>query len=348
MNNLSGKASLNNAEVYRNLSFESYIEGILSGNRSILARAITLIESTLEKHQQKAQELLSQLLPYSGNSIRIGITGSPGVGKSTFIENFGLFLCEKGHKVAVLTIDPTSILSKGSILGDKTRMEKLAQHQNAFIRPSPSGGMQGGVSKKTRETILLCESAGFDIIIVETVGVGQSEVLVRSMVDFFLLMIHPGAGDQIQAFKKGIVELADAILVNKADGENIELAKITFREYQQALNYISPATDGWNTEILLASAIRKIGIEETWATIERFKEITIATGVFQLRRREQVLDWMYSMIKERIIDSFLNNPKVKALLPEIESQLFQSKITPTQAVNKIFSVLKYENFGCNE
>ncbi len=327
----------------KNLNLDELVNGILSSDISVLARAITLVESNLESHQKISQQLLNNIIQYSGNSIRIGITGSPGVGKSTFIEKLGLLLCEEGRRVAVLTIDPSSPISKGSILGDKTRMEKLSRHPNAFIRPSPTSGAMGGVGKKTRESILLCEAAGFDVVIVETVGVGQSEVLVRSMVDFFALLILPGGGDELQGFKRGSVELADAIVINKADGENLNLAKVTLNEYQQALQYISNPTEGWKTRLILASAINGTGINEFWQLVEEFRNKTIDTGIFQVRRREQILDWFYEMVKENVLNFFLSNRRVKVLLQDLEQEIFLGKISPSFAVEKLFESLKNEN-----
>jgi len=332
----------------KNLTIEDYLKGILNSDITILSRAITLVESNLPEHNKLAQELLTKIIPYSGNSIRVGITGSPGVGKSTFIEQLGLYLCEKGHKVAVLAVDPSSPISRGSILGDKTRMERLANHPNAFIRPSPSGGALGGVARKTRESILLCESAGFDVVFVETVGVGQSEILVRSMVDFFLLLILPGGGDELQGFKKGSVELADAIVINKADGDNLNLAKITMREYQQAIHYLNNATEGWETKILLASALKNIGVKEVWEIIQEFKGKTFESGVFQVRRREQTLEWFYSLIKETLLNSFFQNPKVVKILPELEEKIFAGRLTPTLAVEQLMGEVKNENFIGNK
>jgi len=332
----------------KNLTIDDYVEGILNSDITILSRAITLVESNLPEHNKLAQELLSRIIPYAGNSIRVGITGSPGVGKSTFIEQLGLYLCEKGHKVAVLAVDPSSTISRGSILGDKTRMGRLANHPNAFIRPSPSGGVLGGVARKTRESILLCEAAGFDVVFVETVGVGQSEVLVRSMVDFFLLLILPGGGDELQGFKKGSVELADAIVINKADGDNLNLAKITQREYQQAIHFLSNATENWETKILLASALNNVGIKEVWEIIQEFKEKTTESGIFQVRRREQTLEWFYSLIKETLLNSFFQHPKVANILPELEEKIFTGKLTPTLAVEQLMNEVKNENFIGNK
>lgn len=332
----------------RKLSIDDYVNGILKSDVTVLARAITLVESNLPSHFKLSQELLNKLIPFVGNSIRIGITGAPGVGKSTFIEKFGLYLCNLGYKVAVLAFDPSSTITKGSILGDKTRMEELSRHPNAFIRPSPSSGALGGVGRKTRETILLCESAGFNVIIVETVGVGQSEVLVRSMVDFFTLLILPGGGDELQGFKKGTVELADAIVIHKADGENLKLAQMTLNEYRQAIHYLAQPTEGWERKILLVSSLLGTGIDEFWQIVEDFRRKTYESGVFQLRRREQIIDWFYSMLKENILNSFFNNPKVQKILPELEQKIFTGKLSPSSAVQQLFEKLKNENFDWNK
>ncbi len=254
----------------KEINIQKYITGILAGDRVMLARAITLIESNAPHHFTAAQSLLRELLPHTGNAVRIGITGVPGAGKSTLIEILGGMLCAQGHKVAVLAVDPTSSLTGGSILGDKTRMEQLSREPNAFIRPSPTGGMLGGVARKTRESILLCEAAGFNVVIVETVGTGQSEISVRSMVDFFLLVLVPGAGDELQGIKKGVVEIADAILINKADGENKIPAEAARVEYNRALHYLAPSADGWTTRAYTGSALTGEGIANIWAVIQRF------------------------------------------------------------------------------
>lgn len=322
------------------LTTEEYIEGIRSDNRTILARAITLIESNSPKHIEKAQEVIKGILPYTGNSIRIGITGAPGAGKSTFIESFGSFLCKMGRKPAVLAIDPSSTRTRGSILGDKTRMEKLTQFDNAFIRPSPSGGTLGGVARKTRETILLCEAAGFDTIIIETVGVGQSETTVRSMVDFFLLVLLPGGGDELQGMKKGAVELADALAVNKADGDNERTARITKIDYQNAVHYLMPATPGWDTRVLTCSALNDIGIDDVWQTIQDFIANTKASGVLDNRRNDQLLEWVYSMIEEELKNRFYHHPEIAAVMPNIRRDVLSGGVTPTNAVSKLLSIYK--------
>ncbi|RSD27366.1 methylmalonyl Co-A mutase-associated GTPase MeaB [Mesobacillus subterraneus] len=311
-------------------------EGIKSGNRTALAKGITLIESNAEHDFQSAQALLQNLLPDSGKSIRIGITGVPGAGKSTFIESFGSYLCECGHKVAVLAVDPTSSLTGGSILGDKTRMESLARNPRAFIRPSPSGGKLGGVNRKTRETMLVCEAAGFDVILVETVGVGQSEVIVRDMVDFFMLLVLTGAGDELQGMKKGIMELADAVIVNKADGPNEPNAKKTKEEYNRILHFLQPATKGWQTVALTSSALKHKGIEEIWTTINSFENNTKKSGVFSERRRSQTKEWLNDMIIDQLQVNFFYDPAIKNLLPKIENEVISGNRPVASAVEELF------------
>ena len=310
---------------------------VQAGGRNDLAKAITFIESNLQRHYDYGQELLQQLLPHTGKAIRIGITGVPGAGKSTFIESFGHMLCDRGLKVAVLAIDPSSSISGGSILGDKTRMEQLAKHPNAFIRPSPSSGTLGGVHRKTRETMLICEAAGFDVILIETVGVGQSEFIVRSMVDFFLLIVLTGAGDELQGMKKGIMELADAIVVNKADGANKKLAEKTKREFNQVLHMLQPATKGWESRAFTCSAIERTGIPELWETIQEFEEKTKASGVFEERRQLQTREWLHTLITEQLRTNFYNHPYVKGNLTRMESQAMSGEVTPAQAVEELFS-----------
>jgi LAO/AO transport system kinase len=315
---------------------EELIEGILAGDRSLLSRGITLIESNAEHHFQQAQSLLQQLLPYTGKSLRIGITGVPGAGKSTFIECFGHYVCELGLKVAVLAIDPSSTVSGGSILGDKTRMEKLANHSRAFIRPSPSSGRLGGIHRKTRETIFLCEAFGFDIILVETVGVGQSEVTVRDMVDFFMLLVLSGAGDELQGMKKGIIEQADAIIVNKADGPNKQNAITTKNEYNTFLHFLSPATKGWETKAYTVSALYEEGIQEIWQVIKDFELMIKETSIFEERRRLQTKEWMKSMILDQLQFHFFQHSEVKELLPKLENEVLIGKMTVTKAVEELF------------
>ena len=330
-----------NSQKIKKINIDDLYKGIIEDNRAVLAKAITLIESNSPAHIEKAQQLLKKILPFTGKSIRIGITGSPGVGKSTLIESLGNYLCDNGNKVAVLAIDPSSSKSKGSILGDKTRMETLSRQKNAFIRPSATGGTLGGVASKTREALLLCEAAGFNIIIIETVGVGQNEIAVRSMVDFYLLMILPEGGDELQGIKKGVVELADLLVINKADGTNINRAKITQKAYSDAIHYILPATENWTTKTLLCSAINNEGIVDIWDTIQEFEKNTVKTGVFQKRRNEQLLKWVYSLIEEKILNDFYQNENVKKIKPEIEKKVLKGSITPTLAVNQLLSLINH-------
>jgi LAO/AO transport system kinase len=309
----------------------------------ILARTITLIESNAAAHQEKAQEVLRQLLPHTGNSIRIGITGVPGVGKSTFIEIFGMYLLEQKHQVAVLTIDPTSQLTRGSILGDKTRMEQLSRQENAFIRPSPTGGVLGGVARKTRETMLVCEAAGFDVVLLETVGVGQSETVVRSMVDFFLLLMLAGAGDELQGIKKGIMELADMLVITKADGDNLANARRARADYNRALHYLAPATEGWRTQAYTCSALTGEGIAQVWQVIERFQQQTQVSGVFDARRKTQAVDWMWTMIEEHLVGRFFDNPVVKAALPGVQATVEDGSKTATRAAQELLELYKVDS-----
>lgn len=318
------------------LSIKELYEGVLSCNRSTLARAITLIESNAEHHFAPAQALLQKLLPHSGQSIRIGITGVPGAGKSTFIEAFGMYLCSLGHRVAVLAIDPSSSVNGGSILGDKTRMEQLSRHPFAFIRPSPSGGKLGGVHRKTREAMLICEAAGYDVILIETVGVGQSEVIIRDMVDFFMLLVLTGAGDELQGMKKGIMELADALIVHKADGTNREKALQTKKEYNQILHFLQPATKGWQTKAHTCSSYTQEGIKDVWKVIETFQKNTRSTGVFAERRKGQLRGWLYSMITDHLQYQFFHHPKVALELPRLENEVMAGEKTVTSAVEILF------------
>jgi LAO/AO transport system kinase len=321
----------------RRLTVDEYVQGVLEGNRNILAQTITLVESNAAAHMEMAQAVLKQLLPHTGNSIRVGITGVPGVGKSTFIEALGMMLCEQGHRVAVLAVDPSSTVTRGSILGDKTRMELLGRDLRAFIRPSPSAGTLGGVTRKSRETILVCEAFGFDVILVETVGVGQSETTVRSMVDFFLLLMLTGAGDELQGIKKGIIELADALLINKADGDNKIRARGAKAEYNRALHYLAPATEGWQTRAHTCSAMGGEGINEIWSVIEDFRQKTMASGVFEKRRHNQTLDWVYSMVEEYLRQSFFTHAGVKSIRKDIEGQVVEGTLPPTVAVQQLLA-----------
>ena len=313
------------------LSTSEYVDGIRSGNRTILSKAITLIESSLPAHYKLAQLIIEKCIPYSGNSIRIGITGVPGVGKSTFIEAFGKYLTLNGRKLAVLAIDPSSEKSKGSILGDKTRMEELSVDINAFIRPSPAAGTLGGVARKTRESIILCEAAGFDTVFVETVGVGQSETVVSSMVDFFLLLMLAGAGDELQGIKRGIMEMADAIVINKADGDNILRAKTAQIEYQNALHLFPPTSSGWIPLSEICSSKTKDGIEKVWNIINSYFELTKKSGYFTSKRLEQAKYRMYESINEQLQDEFYENEKIKLLINSTEADLLTQKISAYNA-----------------
>nr|VFK27886.1 MAG: methylmalonyl-CoA mutase metallochaperone MeaB [Candidatus Kentron sp. MB]VFK31800.1 MAG: methylmalonyl-CoA mutase metallochaperone MeaB [Candidatus Kentron sp. MB]VFK75570.1 MAG: methylmalonyl-CoA mutase metallochaperone MeaB [Candidatus Kentron sp. MB] len=324
----------------RHLSVEEYVEGVLAGERNILARTITLVESNAPAHMNMAQEVLRQLLPHAGNSIRIGITGVPGVGKSTTIETLGLYLLEKGHKVAVLAVDPSSKVTGGSILGDKTRMEELSRDSRAFIRPSPSGGTLGGVTRKSRETILVCEAAGFDVILVETVGVGQSETTVRQMVDFFLLLMLAGAGDELQGIKKGIMELADALIINKADGENKPRALAAKLEYNRALTYLAPATEGWQTHAYTCSATTGEGISEFWSIVEAFRKQTVESGTQEKRRHTQTLEWVYAMVEEYLQNSFYQHAGVKAMQSRIKRDVISGEMPPTIAAKQLIEAFE--------
>lgn len=317
-------------------SADEFVYGILSGNRTILSQAITLTESSLPQHFELAQEIIERCLPHSSRSVRIGITGSPGVGKSTFIETFGLHLAGLGKKIAVLAIDPSSGQTKGSILGDKTRMEKLSIHPDAFIRPSPSAGTLGGVARKTRETVILCEAAGFDTIIVETVGVGQSETAVRSMVDFFLLLLLAGAGDELQGIKRGIMEMADAVAITKADGSNKLIADSARISFQNAINLFPPGKSAWQPLVLTCSARQNAGISELWELMLKYADFTKKSGYFEKMRREQAVVRMHDMIAENLQNSFYSNEEVRRLLPELERLLFEGAITSYKAANILF------------
>jgi LAO/AO transport system kinase len=317
------------------LTTQDYLEGILSGDRTRLARAITLIESNSASHFAQAQEVLKAILPKTGGSIRIGITGVPGAGKSTFIEAFGSHLTGMGKKVAVMAVDPSSTVTGGSILGDKTRMEKLATDPLAFIRPSPSGGALGGVARKTREAMLIFEAAGFDVALVETVGVGQSETTVRSMVDFFLLVLVPGAGDELQGIKKGVVELADAILINKADGANIIPAQAARAEYERALHYLQPATQGWQTIAMTASALTSEGVPEVWESIQGFVAATKKTGAFKKRRQNQERDWLRAIVEGHLLEQFYSSHSVQQILPGLDDAVMSGAMPAAAAAQKL-------------
>jgi LAO/AO transport system kinase len=314
---------------------QDFIDGVLAKNRRIVAKTITLIESSLPSHQKKAKVIIDALLPCAGKAVRIGITGVPGVGKSTYIESFGMQLVNQGHRVAVLAVDPSSSKSGGSIMGDKTRMEKLSLESQAFIRPSPSGGTLGGVARRTRETIIVCEAAGFDVLIVETVGVGQSETTVASMVDFFLVLMLAGAGDELQGIKKGVLELADAIAINKADGNNIENTKKAKIEYEKALSLLTPSSKTWSPPVLTCSAVTMDGIDEIWQTILDHRKKIEASGELAEKRSKQALDWMWALVEEGLIDRFYKNSKVKKSLPKIVKSVKKGKTGPTVAAHKL-------------
>lgn len=319
------------------LTIEEYMDGILSGNTVILSKAITLIESSLPEHRVMAREIITrcQNLQKEGTSMRIGITGVPGAGKSTFIESFGALVADKGHKLAVLAIDPSSEKSKGSILGDKTRMETLCNNPKVFIRPSPSAGSLGGVARKTRETILLCEAAGYDVVFIETVGVGQSETAVHSMSDFFLLLMLSGAGDDLQGIKRGIMEMSDLIAITKADGLNVDKANLARALYANALHLFPPTESGWVPTALTSSAIENKGLTEIWDKIEEYFSLVRGNGYYQRRRREQARFWMYESINESLKEMFYENPSIEKILPEYEESVLEGKMDSFAAAGEL-------------
>jgi len=323
------------------LNINEYAEGILKKDISVLSRAITLAESSKEEHQRLASQILEKILPQTGRSIRIGITGVPGVGKSTFIETFGQLLLKHGHSVAVLAVDPSSTLSKGSILGDKTRMEKLSAQKNVFIRPSPSSGSLGGVTLKTRESILLCEAAGFDHILIETVGVGQSETEVHNLCDFFLLLMLSGAGDELQGIKRGIMEMADGIVITKADGDNAPKAKGARAEYANALHLFPPAENGWIPEVKTCSAIENTGMEEIYEMISKFARHTQTKNFFQKKRQEQDVAWFRNLVQEKTRDHFFRDASFVKRYQEALEKIMHNKITVYNAVNSVFEPDQY-------
>lgn len=329
----------------REFSVADFVEGIVKGNITILSQAVTLVESVKPEHQAVAQEVIEKCLPYAGNSVRVGISGVPGAGKSTSIDVFGVHVLDKyAGKLAVLAIDPSSERSKGSILGDKTRMEKLSVHPKSFIRPSPSAGSLGGVARKTRETIVLCEAAGFDKIFVETVGVGQSETAVHSMVDFFLLIQLAGTGDELQGIKRGIMEMADGIIINKADGDNLERAKLAAMQFRNALHLFPAQESGWTPQVLTYSGFYNLGVKEVWDMVYKYIDFVKDNGYFEYRRNEQSKYWMYETINEQLRDSFYHNPQIQAMLTEKEGQVLQGNLTSFVAAKKLldtyFSGLK--------
>ena len=326
------------------MNIEELINKILQKDRRALAKAITLIESKNYEHKKQAKMLLEGILPHSGNSVRIGISGVPGVGKSTFIEAFGMFLIELGYKVAVLAIDPTSHITGGSILGDKTRMEILSRQKNAFIRPSPSGDSLGGVARKTRESIFLCEAGGYNIIIIETLGVGQSEIAVASMVDFFVLMQLPNAGDELQGIKRGIMEVANAVLINKADGDNYQRALLSKKQIENAISILKPMENSVNIPVLLASAKEKKGIKELWNIIREYVKISKESGLFEQKRKKQAKEWMWSVVRDGLKDMLFENKQVKNISKEMENAVENRVTTPSLAAEKILQTFK--KYGC--
>ncbi len=323
----------------RNLDVATLVRGIRAGERAVMARAITLIESRRADHQKAARQLVQELLPATGKAVRVGITGAPGVGKSTTIDALGTFLTRKGHKVAVLAVDPSSSRTGGSILADKTRMARLSADPNAFVRPSPAGGTLGGVAAKTRESMLICEAASHDVVLVETIGTGQSETAVADMTDFFLLLMLPGAGDELQGLKKGVVELADLIAVNKADGDNIARAKAAAAEYRAALHILTPRSPNWRPPVVTYSALAEAGIAELWATIIEHRERTSASGELAARRREQQVKWMWAMLEDRFYSRLRSDPGLRAKLPRLEAAVAEGRMSPAVAVEEIATLL---------
>ena len=324
------------------MNVDTYCDGILAGDRRILAKAITLVESRHPDHRKQGHRLVEQLLPHTGKAVRLGITGIPGVGKSTFIESFGIQLVDRGHQVAVLAVDPSSQRSGGSILADKTRMEQLSKSERAFIRPSPSGGTLGGVARMTRETLLLCEAAGFDVVIVETVGVGQSETAVAGMVDFFLILMLSGAGDEYQGIKKGILELADAVAVNKADGDNMARAETARGQLETALHLLQPASTHWTPPVVTCSALTGAGLASLWETVQEHRQRLLKTGELQARRKAQALEWMWSLIREGLTDRFHRHPAVAQALGDTVNQVRQGELLATTAARKLLFLLDNE------
>lgn len=325
----------------KQLTIQEYFEGIRAGNIAVLGKAITLVESTLPAHQSLAEQIIEQCLPFTGASMRVGITGVPGVGKSSFIETFGVYLADEHQKkVAVLAIDPTSSVSHGSILGDKTRMEKLSVHPCAFIRPTPSGSSLGGVARKTRETIYLCEAAGFDTVIVETVGVGQSETAVHSMVDFFLLLMLSGAGDELQGIKRGIMEMADALVITKADGANKDKARLAAVEYKRAMHLLPPHPAGWIPETGTCSALTGEGMESVWNIVEKYRRHATLNGYFPEKRRKQSVYWLDETVNQGIRQLFFEKEGIKETYDRLVTQLFEGRITSYKAAKQLMDVFR--------
>jgi LAO/AO transport system kinase len=317
------------------MATQNLADAIRNGDRAALPRAITLLESTRTDHREQAQRLLLELLPDSGNAHRVGLTGVPGVGKSTTIESLGLHLIEQGHRVAVLAVDPSSTRTGGSILGDKTRMARLAVHPDAYIRPSPTSGTLGGVAKATRETVVLLEAAGFDVILIETVGVGQSEVAVANMVDTFVLLTLARTGDQLQGIKKGVLELADVVVVNKADGKHLSDARSAARELKSAIRLIYPRETLWRPPVLTMSATEGTGLTEMWETVERHRQVLTDAGEFETRRRAQQVDWTWQMVRDTVLDRVLSNPEVRKIRADVERQVRAGELTPALAAQQI-------------
>jgi LAO/AO transport system kinase len=321
------------------VDLDGLIQGVKERNRRMIAKTITLIESRVPAHQQRAARIMEQILPLAGNSIRLGVTGVPGVGKSTFIENLGVFLADFGHQVAVLAVDPSSKRSGGSILGDKTRMEKLSAHANAFIRPSPAGETLGGVAAKTREIMLVCEAAGFDVILVETVGVGQSETAVAAMVDFFLVLMIAGAGDELQGIKKGVLELADGIAINKADGDNQDRVARAKKDLENAMHLILPASAAWQTPVMTCSSVTENGTVPVWETVLEHQKIFKTSGEFDQRRKNQALEWMWTLVEDGLKQMFKTNHKVTAQIPVVSNQVAKGEVSPSAAARTLLSYL---------
>ncbi len=321
------------------ITAQEYIDGIIANNKKLLAKSITILESSLSQHKVTAQSIISTIMPHTGKSIRVGITGVPGVGKSSFIEKLGLFLVKNGYKVAVLAVDPSSSVSGGSILADKTRMEQLAAEPNAFIRPSPSSSYLGGVARKTRETMLVCEAAGYDVILIETVGVGQSETTVASMVDFFLILMLPNAGDELQGIKKGVLELADAVVINKADTNSTEQAMLAKKIYETAFHIMTPASPNWNPPIMTCSALENRGIEEIWRKIIEHDIILKKTGELEKKRTSQSVDWMNSLLEEMMKNYFFNIDIVKEKIAKAQNMVCHKAISPAEAAESIFQAI---------
>lgn len=320
------------------LPVSEYVDGILNGDITLLSKAVTLVESSNAKHQQLAQDIITRCLPYSGKSVRLGITGVPGVGKSTFIESLGSYITRLGGKLAVLAIDPSSERTRGSILGDKTRMEELSGDKNAYIRPSPSAGSLGGVARKTRETIILCEAAGFDYIFIETVGVGQSETAVHSMTDFFLLLMLAGAGDELQGIKRGIMEMADVIAINKADGNNVEKAQLARIQYNNAIHLFPRKESEWEPKVLTCSAVQKTGIAEVWEKVEEYRKLTVQNGYFSAKRRQQATYWMHETIQEQLKRNFYNDHDIKMKIKDLENLVLEDKLSSFVAAGQLLEM----------